>query len=122
MHSDQIEINGQFYNKGIVAHANSEIIFTFSKEFDYFYSCIGISKYSKDPTCGATRGEASFQVIGDGNTLRDWQQKNSPEDATCFRVSILGVSQLKLKAKYATWNCNFATWADAKVHNKGIFP
>ena len=119
MHSNQIEINGHFYSKGIVAHAISEIIFTFTEEFEYFYSCIGISKYAEDPRCGVTLGEASFQVVGDGDILRDWQQKNSPEGATCFEICISGVSTLTLKAKYDHRACDLSTWADAKVYNKG---
>ena len=120
-HSDRIEINGRFYNKGIVAHAHSKIVFTLTETFEYFYSCIGISKLNTDGRCGVTLGEASFQVVGDGNILRDWQQKNSPEIATCFEISISGVSQLTLKAKYDHRVCDLSTWADAKVYNKGTF-
>ena len=120
-HSNKLEINGHFYNKGILAHAASEVKFDLAGQFKYLYACIGIGKYSRYTGCGVTDGEASFQVIGNGNVLRDWEQKNSPQNPTCFEISITGVSQLTLKAKYDTRDCDLSTWADAKVYNKGIF-
>lgn len=111
-----IEINGEIFQKGIVAHAPSSLIFDIGGVWQSFHACIGISKYSKDPACGISAGEAQFRVLGDGVVLRDWDMKGSPESTTCFDIDISSVKMLILDAD-PNWSlhCDFSTWAEAYV-------
>ena len=118
--SGQIEINGQIYENGIVAHAPGKVTFQLDGLFDKLTTCIGISKVADAPNCGVTSGDAKFRVLGDGQVLEDWKVKTSPEDSTCFDVDITDVNELVLEtAKKDSKGCNLSTWADAKVHKRG---
>ena len=117
----KIEINGNFFKKGIVAHARSVIKFSLDSKYDVFSSCIGISK-SDNPksTCGIDVGDARFRVWGDHMILQNWIVKGSPEDPTCIKVVITDVNELTLETDLNfSRECDFSTWADAKVA-KGI--
>ena len=84
---NEIEINGNKYQRGIFAHAKSKIRFNLETRFDMFHACVGIEKLDD---CPLEAGSVRFLVSGDGNTLVDWQEKSGGEDPTCFDVSING--------------------------------
>lgn len=116
-HNSHIEINGKSYLKGIVQHAAGSITFTLYGAYDVFSSCIGISRYAHDSRCGVSLGDARFRVLGDGEVRRDWEVKGSPEDPTCFDVSIEGVTTLTLETDLnGSRDCDLSTWANAKVY------
>ena len=117
----KIEINGNFFKKGIVAHARSVIKFQLDSKYDVFSSCIGISKSNTATSvCGISVGDARFRVWGDHVILQNWIVKGSPEDPTCIRVVITDVNELTLETDLNfSRDCDFSTWVDAKVA-KGI--
>ena len=121
----RIDINGHNYEKGIVQHANGKAYFILGRMYSNFSVCIGISKTSKNPKCGVTIGDARFRVSGDNVVLRDWEVKGSPGDPTCFEIDVLDVDVLVLEVdNNGTRNCDFSTWADAKIikSNKVSYP
>merc|ERR1719162_1981358 len=108
------------FSKGFVAHAAGKATFTLSGQFTQFATCIGISKYAPRPNdCGVTIGDARFRVLGDGQVVRDWEAKYSPQDATCFAINITGVNQLVLETVLqGASDCDLSTWADARVSDQ----
>ena len=118
----KIEINGNFFKKGIVAHARSIAKFSLDSKYDVFSSCIGISKSDTlTSACGISVGDARFRVWGDHVILQNWIVKGSPEDPTCIKVVITDVNELTLETDLNfSRECDFSTWADAKVA-KGIW-
>ena len=118
--SGQIEINGQIYEKGIVAHAPGKATFQLDGLFDKLTTCIGISKMTDNPKCGVTSGDAKFRVLGDGQVLEDWKVKSSPEDSTCFEVDITDIDKLYLETDLnGSRECDMSSWAHAKVYKRG---
>jgi len=112
--SGKIDINGRTFERGIVAHANSILIFDIGRVWHSFHACIGIST-SSSTNC-AIRGGAKFRVLGDGAVLRDWDLKGFANSATCFTIDIVGVKLLLLEAdRNGNKDCSFSTWADAWV-------
>ena len=121
MHGDgQIEIDGIFYEKGLVAHAPGQATFWLDGLFDKFSSCIGISQLSSDGNCGVYSGDARFRVLGDSEVLKDWLVKSSPEPSTCFEVDVTIIDKLVLETDLnGSRDCDLSTWADAKVYQQG---
>ena len=119
-----IDINGNIFTKGIVAHAHSYAKFNLGGSYTRFMACIGITKYNKDSRCGTTHGDASFRVVGDGSTKMDWLTKGPSQDATCISVDITGVNLLVLEANLgpAGRDCDLSTWADARVDSSNTPP
>ena len=118
----QIEINGHIFEKGYVSHAPGKATFPLYGLLDKFSTCIGISKVTKNPKCGVTKGDARFRVLGDGKVLQAWMPKSSPEDPTCFEVDITDVNELILEThEHKQKGCDLSTWADAKVHKRGFY-
>ena len=112
----KIDINGNTYTKGIVAHAPGTIKFSLGSKYDLFSVCIGISKLHTDGRCGITSGDARFRVWGDHIVLRNWEIKSSPQDPTCISIVITDVNELILETDLNfSRECDMSSWADAKV-------
>ena len=117
----KLEINGNTYEKGIVAHAPGNATFLLGGLYDKFTTCIGISKLSTDDRCGVSAGDARFRVLGDDKQLRDWEVKSSPENPTCFELEIKNVNELILESDLnISRDCDLSTWAYASVTRKVI--
>ena len=119
----KIDINGNTYIKGIVAHAPSLIKFSLGSKYDRFSVCIGISKVHSNNRCGVNAGDARFRLWGDHVVLRNWEIKTSPQDPTCFNVVITDVNELTLETdSNFSGDCDMSTWADAKVAAGILYP
>ncbi|MDO8522827.1 MAG: glycosyl hydrolase [bacterium] len=85
-----ITLNGVVYQKGLGAHAYSEITYNLNGQYSSFLSDIGV-----DDEVGAS-GTITFQVIADGLTLYNSGVMNGSSATKQVNVNVSGKNQLKL--------------------------
>ena len=103
-----LTINGQTYDKGLGAHAYSEITYNLNGAYQTFRSDIGVD----DETCA--NGSVAFQVNGDGVILYQSQVLTQADDAISIEVDISGINELKLIVTDGGngISCDHADWAN----------
>ena len=122
----KLEINGNMYEKGIVAHAPGNATFWLGGLYDKLITCIGIGKLASDGRCGVSLGDARFRVLGHRREsgleiLRNWEVKSFAENSTCFDLEITDVNELILETDLnGTRDCDLSTWVDARVVRKVV--
>lgn len=102
------------YEKGIGAHADSEIVYDLSGE-DYQklsgYAGVDYIKYASE------YANIKFTILGDGKTLFESETMRGNTPQAAFELDLSGISRLVLKATQAendNWDAH-AVWADMKL-------
>ena len=102
-------IGGSHYEKGIYAHANSDVRFPLYGHYYVFHACVGLD--DGDGNCG---DGADFTVEADGVTVAGPIAKSSGQSASCFTANVTGVQELVLRATpRGSIACDEAEWVDA---------
>lgn len=106
-----LTINGKTYQKGIGAHALSEIVYQLDGQYETFYAEIGID----DETCG--NGSVQFEIYADGIIFYQSEVLTQADDAVPISVNIAGANELKLVITDGGngISCDHGDWADARV-------
>lgn len=111
----KVNINGEekVFDKGIGTHANSEIVYNLDgTNYEYFESYVGVDRNIQ----GAGRSSVIFKIFIDGEEVYNSGRMNWEDDAKLVRVSLKGVSELKLVVNDAGNgnSSDHANFADAK--------
>lgn len=102
-------IGGVHHEKGIYAHADSNVHFPLHGHYSTFHACVGLD--DGDGNCG---NGADFTVEADEVTVAGPFPKNSGESASCFTVNVTGKLDLALVAtSRGSIACDEAEWVDA---------
>lgn len=110
-----LTINGETFEKGLGAHAHSEIVYHLDGNYSRFTAKAGVD----DEVSPASAASVVFQVWGDGEKLYDSGLITAEDDAKAVDVDIAGVNELKLVVT-DSGNGNgsdHADWAEAKIIN-----
>ncbi|MDF2881084.1 MAG: hypothetical protein K0R54_1641 [Clostridiaceae bacterium] len=107
----KITLNGVSYEKGLGAHAPSEIYYNIGGNYAEFTSVVGL-----DDEVGSN-GSVTFEVWGDGQKLWDSGLLKGNSDPVNVKASIAGVKILKLVITNGGDNKDYdhADWADAMI-------
>ena len=105
----------QTFNKGIGAHAPSEVVYDLTTmNAEYFTAYAGVD-YSQ----AGTQGNVKFNVYVDGQLVKDTNAVTPESGAQFINVDLRGAKELKLVAdSNGTASCDHAIWADAKFYTK----
>lgn len=108
-----ISIEGTVYERGIGAHAYSEISYNINGEYSAFISVIGVD----DTKAGLGNASIVFEVWGDGNLLYESPLLTGYDDAELLHVNIEGVHTLELIINDGGngANSDWGNWADARL-------
>ncbi|MER1987337.1 MAG: NPCBM/NEW2 domain-containing protein [Solibacillus sp.] len=100
------------YEKGIGAHASSEIVYNIEgKDFDFFESYIGIDQAMR----GSSAPSATFEVWVDDEKKYESGLFKATTESEFVKVAVTGAKVVKLMTKDAGNNASDHTvWADAK--------
>jgi hypothetical protein len=113
-----ITIGGVVYQKGIFAHASSEVVFSGLREWSTVSGCAGLADWAD---CGkdADHGRVTFSInTQDGTTLWTSTMDGGSADGVtnCFSIALAGVEELHFIADSdGSQNCDSASWGDLKV-------
>ena len=109
------------YNKGIGAHANSEVVYNIEgKGYEYFESYIGVDQWAKN-----TAASVTFEVWVDGEKKFDSEVFKHDTDSGYARVNVSEAKEVKLittDAKISGNTYDHSVWADAKFIKNNIKP
>jgi hypothetical protein len=107
----RITLNGVGYDKGIGAHAASDITYVLNKHFATFQTVVGV-----DDEVG-NNGSVVFQVYADGNKIFDSGVRRGTDAGLPVSLDVTGINQLRLVVTNAGDGNTFdhADWADAKL-------
>jgi len=96
------------YAKGIGTHAPSRIVYRLGGRYQRFLAVVGGAE---------AKGTVVFQVFGDGRKLYDSGVMHGLGGTKKVDIPVKGVNVLRLVVTIAgdTFNCDMATWADARV-------
>lgn len=109
-----IKLNGVVYEKGLGAHANSELVYNLNGQYSNFISDIGIDDEVTIDGC------VKFLVYGDGKLLYDSGEVKYDAATKNVNVSVTGVQQLKLVVDcLGCLYSDHADWAGARVVTTG---
>ena len=109
-----LTLNGVVYQKGIGAHAYSEITYNLSSQYSSFLSDVGLDDNMEQyPGCGSI----TMQVWVDGTKLFDSGTMVNSSGTKNVNVSVSGRSQLKLIVTDAGdgISCDHGDWANARL-------
>ena len=108
-----LTIAGRAFARGIGTHAKSEIVYELEQEYDAFTAFVGVDDHLKDHA-DAKKASVVFQVIGDDKTLFDSGVMRMGDAAKEVKVSLKGVTELKLIASDGGdgISCDHADWAE----------
>jgi hypothetical protein len=114
--SGPITINGLVYDKGIGAHAHSEIVIELDGLYQRFISDIGLDDEN-------TGGSVEFLVYGDDELLLESGVMSSGAPTQTVDVSVAGMNELRLVVTNGgNGNGNdHADWADARLTGPVVF-
>ena len=106
-----ITLNGVAYDKGLGAHANSEIIYNLGGGYSSFVSDVGV-----DDEVGAN-GTVRFYVYADGELLYDSGVMTGASATQSVNVGVAGRQELRLVVDTTGDNLNYdhADWAGARL-------
>jgi hypothetical protein len=106
-----ITLNGVAYDKGLGAHANSEIVYSLGGGYSSFVSDVGV-----DDEAGVN-GTVRFSVYADGELLYDSGVMTGASATHSINVSVAGRQELRLVVDYAGDNLywDHADWAGARL-------
>ena len=114
-----LSIGGQTFTNGLGTHAYSELLVNVRGNAEKFTAQVGV-----DDEVGAGRGNAQFEVLGDGRLL--WRSAvlhggDAPQSA---EVSLDGIKQLTLIVSSGSNNISYAhaDWADAEISMRAGAP
>jgi hypothetical protein len=106
-----ITLNGIAYNKGLGAHANSEIVYNLGGGYTSFVSDVGL-----DDEVGPN-GTVRFFVYADGALLYDSDVMTGGDATQSINVSVAGAQELRLvisdTGDFINWD--HADWAGARL-------
>lgn len=111
-----ITIGGTVYDKGVAAHAASELDYYLGGECTRLSAEVGIDDEVGD------KGEVTFAVIGDGEVLATTEVVTGADPAIPLAVDVSGVDVLTIAAGSGpdgSINNDHATWAGARVECAG---
>ncbi len=108
-----IILNGRKYEKGLGAHANSEIVFRLNRRFTYFESDAGL-----DDTEDRSPGSIIFKVLADGELKYKTPVMRWDSETHHIKVNIEDAEELTLMVRDAGDGdkCDHASWAGAVVY------
>lgn len=106
-----LTLNGEFFAKGLGAHAVSEVVVTLGGSCSRFRATVGV-----DDEVGAF-GSVAFQVVGDGVVLWESPVLTGSSASMPIDVDVSGRSTLRLAATDGGDGIDFdhADWAEARV-------
>ncbi|WP_406137068.1 glycoside hydrolase family 97 catalytic domain-containing protein [Streptomyces sp. NBC_01089] len=110
-----LRIGDRTYDKGLGAHAPSEVTVGLGGTYDRFSTDVGIDKEVSDK---GSKGSVVFDVIGDGKVLGTSGVMDSGDAAHAFDIDVTGVQQLTLRVTDGGDgnDSDHADWADARLH------
>ena len=111
-----ITLGGTRYEKGVAAHAASEVEYYLGGVCSAFTADVGIDDEVGD------RGTVTFTVLGDGKVLDETGVVTGADDAITVDADLAGVELLTLRAGVGpegSDNYDHAEWADARVSCAG---
>jgi hypothetical protein len=105
-----LELGGEFYEKGLYAHAPSRYVFDIGTRFKCFTATVGLQNGTPQP------GTAMFVVKGDGRELFRSELLKGPKTAA-IDVSIEGVKHLELLVESGKQGnaCCWSVWGAPKI-------
>ncbi|MEV0783805.1 glycoside hydrolase family 97 catalytic domain-containing protein [Streptomyces sp. NPDC050423] len=107
-----LRIGDRTYDKGLGAHAPSEVTVDLGGIYDRFSADVGIDEEKPD------KGSAVFEVIGDGKVLGTSEVMGPNDAAHVFDIDVTGVQRLTLRVTDGGDgnDSDHADWADARLH------
>lgn len=110
------------YDKGIGAHADSEVVYNVEgKGYDFFESFLGVD-YSMIVN---NNSSATFEVHVDGKKVYDSGVMNASQDRKYVKIDIRGAKEVKLittDGKHNGQSADQTVWADAKFTQSSTKP
>jgi hypothetical protein len=105
-----LELDGQFYDKGLYAHSPSRFTFLVNRKWKTFQSTVGLRDGAQ------AQGSALFIVLGDGRELYRSQTLRAGKKES-LSVDISSVKQLELRAEGAEGHNHnsWAIWVEPRV-------
>ena len=102
-----ITIGGVVYDKGLAAHAASEIVYYLGGQCTRFTADVGVDDEVGD------LGSVTFTVLGDGEVLAESGRLTGADGAAPLDVDTTGVTELVLRTGDADGSINYdhSTWA-----------
>ncbi|HXR46505.1 MAG TPA: NPCBM/NEW2 domain-containing protein [Candidatus Limnocylindrales bacterium] len=107
-----LSIGGQTFTNGLGTHAYSELLVDVDGNAEKFIAQVGV-----DQEVGAGRGNAQFQVLGDGHLLWQSDLLHAGDAPQSVDVSLDGVKQVDLVVTPGTNDISYAhaDWANAEI-------
>lgn len=102
-----ITVGGVVYDKGLAAHAASEVVYYLGGQCARFTADVGVDDEVGD------LGSVTFTVLGDGEVLAESGELTGTDGAAPLDVDTTGVTELVLRAGDADGSINYdhSTWA-----------